>query len=439
MTTIRPSTRLRSACALVALPVLLIASGNAIAAGYSYHTLHNFGGRNAGRDPEAGLIEDAGGAILFGTTSVGDTFAGEVFEGVNVGGTWKITRIHKFPTGSTKDGSTPYAPLIEDKNGALYGTTCEGGKYYDPDVGQYGGVIFSLTYQGGTWSEKIIHNFGKYITGPNSEQCPMTGLTYHGQKEGDLWDPDVNAVYGTTSAGGSDGNGVVFRLKYTGSGWNYKVIHTFTSGFYPNELQLDSSDNLYGSTVGGGKYGGGTLYKLTYGTWKETTLHNFCAQDGPTGCTDGAFPVGRQWRDSNENMYGTAACGGSGAGLGICVDGVTGGGVVYEYTSDGTYEVLYNFCSLAKCVDGANPSSGMIMDGSGILYGTFGASTYSGSDTTKEGAFELIPSGDTWTESVIATHTGLTNPLRLDPSNGFLYSTCPQCGGDGSVFVLEPD
>ena len=84
--------------------------------------LHSFGNGTDGVYPFAGLIFDAAGN-LYGTTYEGGTYGyGTVFELTPTrGGGWTETVLHSFGNGT--DGDVPYAGLIFDAAGNLYGTT----------------------------------------------------------------------------------------------------------------------------------------------------------------------------------------------------------------------------------------------------------------------------------------------------------------------------
>src|ERR1035441_7480755 len=120
--------------------------------------LLNFNGQD-GRLPQAGLIFDAAGN-LYGTTEGGGTGSncgafgcGTVFELTPAaGGGWTETVLHNFNNNGT-DGDGPYAGLIFDAAGNLYGTTTTGGAYV-------GGTVFELTPNGsGGWTEKVLYSF----------------------------------------------------------------------------------------------------------------------------------------------------------------------------------------------------------------------------------------------------------------------------------------
>ena len=116
-----------------------------------------------GGQPEAGLIFDAAGN-LYGTTylgggsgSCGGVDCGSVFKlASNPDGSWTETTLHSF-TGGT-DGGRPFAGLVFDAAGNLYGTTQTGG-----DSGFCGGdgcgVVFKLAPTSSGWSETVLHSF----------------------------------------------------------------------------------------------------------------------------------------------------------------------------------------------------------------------------------------------------------------------------------------
>ena len=132
--------------------------------------------------PAASLINVNG--TLYGTTvgGGGSGFFGTAFSITTSG---SLTTLHTF--GSGTDGSSPWAPLLNVR-GTLYGTTAGGGFYGK-------GTVFSMSLSG--TNEKVLHSFGHGSDGAT----PLAGLIYV-----------KGALYGTTSAGGKDGDGTVFAL-----------------------------------------------------------------------------------------------------------------------------------------------------------------------------------------------------------------------------------
>ncbi len=110
--------------------------------------------------------------------------------------------------------------------------------------------------------------------------------------------------------------------------------------------------------------------------WTMKTLYNFCSEPD---CTDGEVPLGRLVRDSAGNLYGTTYLGGT-----------AGEGAVFELSRKQkawSYHLLYSFCPVAGCADGALPWVGLIQDVKGNFYGT----TLAGGGHRCGTAFRLSP------------------------------------------------
>lgn len=243
----------------------------------SESVLYSFQGGIAGYLPYGGVIADASGN-LYGTASDGGN-GGIVFKLAPDG---SETALHTFSGGS--DGVGPMASLVMDKAGNLYGTTEYGGV-------ANGGTVFKVTPSG---SETVLHSFGSGTDGA----YPIFGSL--------LLDKKGN-IYGTTSVGGTPGVGIVFKLSPKGK---ETVLYEFKNGddgATPyGGLIADKSGNLYGTTTAGGTSGDGIVFKL--GT-KETVLYAF------KGGNDGAAPSGGLIADKTGNLYGTTYSGGA-SGLG---------------------------------------------------------------------------------------------------------------------------
>src|ERR1035437_6510944 len=125
----RPSIGLRAALAIFAATLFVTSTWAAA----QERVLHNFNNNGTdGLEPYAGLIVDAAGN-LYGTTSQGGTGSncgafgcGTVFELTPAaGGGWTETVLYSFNYNGT-DGAGPLAGLIFDAAGNLYGTTSYG-------------------------------------------------------------------------------------------------------------------------------------------------------------------------------------------------------------------------------------------------------------------------------------------------------------------------
>lgn len=157
----------------------------------------------------------------------------------------------------------------------------------------------------------------------------------------------------------------------------------------PSALVQGSDGNFYGTTSAGGANNSGTVFKVSPdGT--VTTLYSFCAQ---SNCTDGASPYSGLIQGTNGNFYGTTYFGGASTLSEMCY-GPQGCGTVFEITSEGALTTLYNFCSVivdGLCADGSAPSSGVIQGTDGNLYGT----TQYGGDNAFDNNFYYCCSGGT--------------------------------------------
>ena len=421
----RFSIGLRAALAVFA--VTLLVTSTWAATNWHEKVLFNFNGTD-GYQPMYGLIFDAAGN-LYGTAfgggdpSCGDpNGCGTVFQLTPApGGGWTETVLHSFK-GYPTDGSYPYAGVIFDAAGNLYGTTDWGGTYG-------GGTVFELTpTAGGGWTEKVLHSFGNGADAAFPYACL-------------IFDAAGN-LYGTTGGGGTYGVGTVFELSpAAGGGWTETVLHSFngSDGHGPEAgLIFDAAGKLYGTTAWGGtgtdclNTGCGTVFKLTPvagGGWTETVLHSFSN-------TDGALPFAGLIFDAAGNLYGTTQQGGS-----------YGFGTVFELTPTAgggwTETVLFSFNGNWSGRDGGLPEAGLIFDAAGNLYGTTGA----GGTYAYGTAFELTPTaGGGWTETVLHSFnnngTDGESPLAglIFDAAGNLYGTTGGGGtyGLGMVFELTP-
>jgi uncharacterized repeat protein (TIGR03803 family) len=158
--------------------------------------LYSFAGGTDTALPVGGVIFDKAGN-LFGTGFEGGTLGyGTVFELSQSGNMWTETVLYNFAGGT--DGASPFASMIFDKEGNLYGTT-EGALN---GVNGYGTVFELSPVKGNGWTENLLHSF----TGGDDGANPLAAVMFHGRN-----------LYGTTRAGGSSGfgsqgHGVVFEI-----------------------------------------------------------------------------------------------------------------------------------------------------------------------------------------------------------------------------------
>ena len=353
--------------------------------------LYSFSTGSDGQSPNAGLVMDAAGN-QYGTTPAGGTSnAGTIFK-LNKRGTETV--LYNFTGGA--DGAHPFAPLIMDAVGNLYGTTSGGGasgsgtvfklnKYGKetvlhsftgtPDGGVPGagllmdasGNLYGTTYAGGTFNlgtifkvnkharETVLHNFSGRADGGN----PVAGLIMD----------KVGNLYGATYRGGASDAGIVFKFS------NFRHVtplYTFTGGVdggnpYHGKLVRDPKKGyLYGTTSAGGTSNLGTIFKVNL-HGQETVLHSFI------GGADGQYPYAGVVADAAGSLYGSTSQGGT-----------SNHGTVFKLNKFGKETVLFNFTGGA---DGGSPYSALIMDARGNLYGTSSAGGASSLGTV----FKVIP------------------------------------------------
>jgi uncharacterized repeat protein (TIGR03803 family) len=267
-----------------------------------------FGGGFDGSEPSPLVMDSAGN--LYGTNATGGANSlGYVFELSNAGGSWSLTHLHDFGgidgAETTNNAGDKVGGVIMDAAGNLYGATGAGGTSKKCSGGC--GVVFHLKNTSGVWTETVLHSFG----GADGSD-PNASL---------LLDQAGN-LFGTATAGGKDGLGVVFETSPgSGGSWTTRVLHNFTGihldGAYPNAaMVMDSAGNLYGATFAGGgdlqscqvfnDFGCGTVFELSLSgaQWKTSILHAF------SGRRDGAFPGG-VLLGTDGALYGAAQSGGS--------------------------------------------------------------------------------------------------------------------------------
>jgi uncharacterized repeat protein (TIGR03803 family) len=371
-------------------------------------------GCRGGYDP-IGIVQDGKGSLYGATYFGGRQADGTIFELYLDGSTWKRKTLHDFcaPPGCA-DSIFPTAAPIVDVNGNLYGTTLgsgfdDFGVIYELSPGAdrkhwkyrvlyrfagFGGAVMplgglgyagqssGLPYDGTSPLYGTTVLGGSNFSGTVYRLAPGTGthkcrydvlhefcatdcidgaLPYAGVLVG----PD-DTLYGTTSAGGAANRGTVFALApgKRREHWTATTLHDFCTepkcadGSSPYAPVLrDAGGALFGTTLGGGSCsegdGCGVLFKLSKesGSWRETVLHTFCAEEN---CADGTSPDGPLVMDSGGALYGTTGHGGLGDGI--------------LYAFDTSFRVVHTFCS--SCAEGGQPQGPLLLSASSALLGS---------------------------------------------------------------------
>jgi len=237
------------------------------------------------------------------------------------------------------------------------------------------------------------------------------------------WEPLVQGLdgnlYGTTSDGGADDDGTVFKVTQTGT---LTLLHSFhgKDGSEPFAgLVQATNGTFYGTTLHGGTTptSHGTVFEITpAGTL--TVLHSFCSR---AACEDGAEPETGLAQGTDGNFYGTTSAGGA-----------YGDGTVFKITPSGTLTTLYAFDELSF-------PNGLVAATDGNFYGTTGQGGAYGGGTV----FKITPTGTLTTlYSFTLTSSDGDEPFDtlVQAPDGNFYGTTLYGGTyfDGTVFKITP-
>jgi uncharacterized repeat protein (TIGR03803 family) len=363
------------------------------------------------------------------------------------------------------NGDLPIS-VVQGLDGNLYGTTEAGGTNNFCDFGGFVGcgTVFSVSPTG---TLTTIYNFcaqnncadgaapgGGLLLGTNRDFFGTTSYggsngvgtvfkispsfiltTLHSFQGSDGANPNSSlvqtpngALYGTAYWGGANSKGSVFEITPAGA---FITLHSFSG--YPTEgenpaagLVIGADGNLYGTTTYGGVnascYQGqscGTVFKMT-SSGSFTTLHSF-------DNSDGAFPTDPLVEGSDGNLYGTTRDGGAYAGGFIPY----GGGTVFRITTAGGLTTLHNFCPqlTSTCPDGFYPSAGLARATDGNLYGV----TTGGGGADSGTVFEIGLEG---TLTTLCNLSGIDAQFGLiQDTSGIFYGTSVVGGSGGSCNV----
>jgi uncharacterized repeat protein (TIGR03803 family) len=290
--------------------------------------VYSFSGDPDGAQPNGHLILDSAGNLYGTTTYGGAENRGTVFE---ISPSGSETVLHAFEAESGQDGAFPLGGVVMDANGNLYGATSEGGP-------KFLGAIYKIAPGG---AETVLYTFN----GNQDGYAPSESLVMDG----------AGNLYGTTTYGGGQGAGTVFKITPDGALttlYRFRGNGGYGDGEEPDGLIMDASGNLYGITRNGGGFGRGMVFEVTpNGT--ETALYNF------KNDADGYLPDGDLAMDASGNLYGATFNGGTG-------NGTSYDGTVFKLAPDGAETVLYDF-SKSK---GYQPLGNLLKDSSGYFYGT---------------------------------------------------------------------
>ncbi len=391
-----------------------------------FATLHSFsGGNDDGGNPSGAPV--LSGSKLYGTTILGGNSYGDgtLYQVSTNGNDYRIlgyfyTWVTVNPYGSLTLSGTELFGLTTAGNGTLFtintnGTGCA-------DLHDFGGTIITsinpTNIITGIFTNTVTNIVGS-VTNVVTEFDTniVTDLITNSVPDGSSPNSPLvlagSALYGTTSAGGSNNDGTVYSINTDGSG--YAVLHQFShmpgDAYNPRSPLILSGSTLYGTTVEAAR-SNGTVFKINTNGTGFAILYGF----GLTAA-DGYNPYGPLTL-SGSTLYGTTKFGGSNSY-----------GTVFRVNTDGTgYQVLYNFAG----ANGAYPSGSLILSGS-ALYGIANgflfslavpplpiaptSSVFSITAITEQGNDILI----TWTSSIGSTNAlqGTTNTVQATANADF--------------------
>jgi uncharacterized repeat protein (TIGR03803 family) len=193
-------------------------------------------------------------------------------------------------------------------------------------------------------------------------------------------------LYGEASTGGTSGDGVVYEIARGTSALTNFALFNGTDGNNPDGgLFIDTHGNLFGTTDSGGTSGDGTVFEILAGSHTITTIASFHG-------TDGSHADGGVVMDASGDLFGTTS-----AGTGT----ETTGGSLFEIAAgSSTITTLAGISSIGGNFTSEGPIAGLVIDGKGDLFGTFGSGVYElakGSSTVQllksYGGFG-VPGGD---------------------------------------------
>ena len=366
---------------------LLFCAATVALSAQTFSTLYSFSGTNSAGSQMGPIIQGADGNLYGTTQGAGANNHGSIFK-ITPSGT--VTTEYNF---AFTDGGGP-AGLVQAPDGNLYGTTFTGGP-------NNGGIVFSIPTS--TWYPlRTLYPFCSQQPNCADGQAPMSGLVL--AADGNL--------YGTTSAGGANAAGTIFKISLSGS---LSLVASFnrSNGMTPyGGLVLGNDGNLYGTTWAGGTGNLGTVFKCTLaGT--VTVLHSFT-----TG--DGYQPYATLIQANDGNFYGTTERGGD-----------NDLGTIFQITPAGGFTKLHSFAG----PEGSHPYSGLMQASDGNFYGTAPSGGANGYGTL----FEMNFAGTVTTlHSFDSTNGANPTGAVMQANDGNIYGTTSQggMGGVGTIFKL---
>jgi uncharacterized repeat protein (TIGR03803 family) len=349
----------------------------------------NNGATNKGQYPQGPLVSDGAGN-LWGVANYGaNGTKGSVFKIDNSTGV--LTTVLQFGalTDTNVNVRNPVNGLTNDGEGNLWGIATVGG-------GAASWAAYKIRISDGAFTKVVEQQPGGVSY---KGRYPLAGLAGNSTSP---W------LWGTTSEGGNNNLGTLFRYNPS-TGEHNTVIH-FTGttgtalGSKPNgKLFVDASGVVWGTTETGGAFGSptgyGTIFKYdpTPGTF--TTVQSFNAGVRPKGALAG-MSDGLIWGTTSSGLSGTV-------------------GTVFKINpATNAVTTIYSFANASSTTNGSEPVCGLAEDASGFVWGT----TQKGGANTSGMLFK------------IELATGAFTPVRSFASNASLQTGNLVVDASGSIY-----
>ena len=363
-------------------------------------------GAAKGAFPKGSMAQGLDGNFYGNTQNGGAADQGTVFKMTPAGTLTTLLESTNFYRGGTSKGDSPRGGLCPAPDGSLYGTTDRGG---NADLG----TVFKIDATGNRIT--LVHFSG--VSGASRGARPQAGLVL--ASDGNF--------YGSTTEGGANDMGTLFRLTpagvlttlvdFTGNGATNKGAWCST------RLVQGPDGHLYGMGNGGGAGDYGTIFRMTL-AGELTTLIEFTAGGGSN---PGAWPIGALTLGPDGIFYGMTNSGGT-----------NDKGTIFKFDPEtNAMTVLVNFTLTGTGQNrGGWPWGGLTFGSDGALYGL---TNYGGLNNFGT-IFKTTPSGDITT---LVDFTGTAGAARgaypvstlFAAPDGFLYGTVNK-GGNNDRGVL---